>query len=280
MKKYFPLLVLVVTICVVCILDLAQAQEEQGLYFQEIDRFDAPEAHQGIAVDEKYFYAVDNQAIGKYDKKTGELVDTWVGEKDGPIIHLDSGMVLNGKLYAANSNWPDSPMTSSVEIWNTKTMEHIGSHSFGIRWGSCTWVDRHDGAWWAVFANYSRVFDRNQSPYGNSYWTTLIKFDDHWQWQEGWIFPEEVIKRALPMSISGGSWGEDGLLYASGHDHPEIYALKLPEAGSTLELQDTLPINSNGQGIAWDRSNPGLIYAISRPDKQVIVSQLTNREIN
>ena len=79
------------------------------------------------------------------------------------------------------------------------------------------------------------------------------------------------------MSISGGTWGDDGLLYVTGHDLPEVYALKIPQAGSTLELKETLPINNNGQGIAWDRSNPGVMYAISRPKKQVIVSQLMKK---
>ena len=55
-------------------------------------------------------------------------------------------------------------MTSSVEIWDAATMQHVGSHSFGIMWGSNTWIDRHDGAWWVTFANYSRVFGQNQKP--------------------------------------------------------------------------------------------------------------------
>jgi hypothetical protein len=244
---------------------------------EETARFDAPEAHQGVAVDENYFYPVTNRAIGKYDKKTGKLVDRWEGPKDGPITHLDSGAVVDGKLYCAHANWHDWPMVSSVEIWDPKTMGHIGTHSFGIMLGSCTWIDRYDGHWWGVFANYSRVFGRDQRPYGNSYWTTLVKFNDNWQRLEAWIFPEEVIKRALPMSISGGSWGPDGLLYCTGHDNPELYSLKLPKAGSILELVEIVPINNHGQGIAWDRSDPGVIYAISRPDKQVVVSKLKKK---
>jgi hypothetical protein len=76
--------------------------------------FIIPEANQGVGVDDKYFYAVDNQTIAKYDKKTGKLVKKWQGEKKGPIIHLDSAMLMDGKIYCAHSNYSEWPMTSSV----------------------------------------------------------------------------------------------------------------------------------------------------------------------
>lgn len=244
----------------------------------ELARFDAPEARQGVAVDAQHFYAVTDRAIGKYDKQSGALVAKWEGPRDGPIIHLDSGVVLDGKLYAAHSNYPNEPMTSSVEIYDASTLKPIGSHSFGIMWGSLTWIDRHDGAWWAVFANYSRVFGQSQRPYGNSYWTTLIRFDDKWQWQQGWIFPSNIIKRSEPMSISGGSWGPDGLLYVTGHDHAEVYALRLPRQGSILEHVETIPFAVEGQGIAFDRSQPGVLYGISRSKSQVVAARLRQKE--
>ena len=250
----------------------AAAQSARELV--EVARFAAPEARQGVAVDRDHFYAITDRGIGKYDKTSGALLAKWESPKNGPIIHLDSGVVVDGKLYAAHSNYPAEPMTSSVEIYDAATLEHIGSHSFGIMWGSLTWLDRHDGAWWAVFANYSRVFGPSQRPYGNSYWTTLIKLDDKWQWQQGWIFPSNIIQRSEPMSVSGGSWGPDGLLYVTGHDHPEVYALKLPQAGSILEHVETLPFAINGQGIAWDRSRSGVLYGISRPNAQVVAAQL------
>jgi hypothetical protein len=98
----------------------------------QIVEFAVPEANQGVGVDACHFYAVDNYAIGKYDKTTGKLVKKWEGPKSGPIVHLDSAMVMNGKLYAAHSNYPDWPMTSSLEIFDVDSMEHVGTHSFGI----------------------------------------------------------------------------------------------------------------------------------------------------
>ncbi len=245
-------------------------------HFREIARFDAVEAHQGVAVDSQHFYAISNRTIGKYEKATGTQVDRWEGAASGPIIHLDSGVISNDTLVCAHSNYPGVPMTSSVELWDAETLEHTGAHSFGIHRGSCTWIDRHNGYWWAVFANYNRVFGRSREAYGNSYWTSLVKFNDNWQWLESWVFPDSVIRRALPMSISGGSWGPDDRLYCTGHDRKEIYVLALPEAGSTLRLLDILPVPVPGQGIAWDRSEPGVLYGIDRAHKQVVTMQLTS----
>ncbi len=267
------LLLLLLSVLLLSVLPL-QAQETGQKYFEETSRFNAPEAFQGVGVDENHFYAVTNQAIGKYEKKTGNLAGQWKGPKDGPIIHLDSAVVVEGKLYCAHSNYPESPMTSSVEIWDTKTMKHIGTRSFGIHWGSLTWIDRYNGSWWTVFANYNQIFGSSQAAYGNTRWTTMVKFDDNWQWQQAWVLPAKLTPKFGVMSNSGGSWGPDGLLYLSGHDPAEVYVMKLPEAGSVLEWIDTIPLNIAGQGIAWDRSDPGTIYGIIRSKLQVTSSRL------
>jgi hypothetical protein len=146
MGKY--LLIAALTLGCVAIASTGNGQKPPTKKFEEIVRFEAAEARQGVAVDAQHFYAVTDLGIGKYDKKTGKLVAKWESPKGGPFIHLDSGVILDGKLYASHSNYPQEPMTSSVEIWDAVTMQHIGSHSFGIMWGSCTWIDRHDGAWW------------------------------------------------------------------------------------------------------------------------------------
>jgi len=166
-------------------------------------------------------------------------------------------------------------MTSSVEVWDTQTLRHIGTHSFGILGGSCTWIDRYQGYWWVVFAHYERfkpILNKGKS------WTTLVKFDDDWQMIASWVFPAEVLEMFDAMSNSGGSWGSDSFLYCSGHDRPEVYVLKLPEAGSVLELVNIIPISSAGQGLAWDRTDPRMIYTIIRGHKQVVVSTLRASE--
>ena len=99
-------------LCAAAALPAAQSARE----LEEFGRFNAVEARQGVAVDADHFYAVTDRGIGKYDKWTGAAVAKWESPKDGPIIHLDSAVVVDGKLYAAHSNYPQEPMTSSVEI--------------------------------------------------------------------------------------------------------------------------------------------------------------------
>lgn len=237
-----------------------------------IARWDAPEATQGVAVDDTHFYAIANSTIGKYDKQTGERIALWKASDEYPLTHLNAGVIFDGKLYCSHSNYPHYPETSSVEIFDTKTLEHLGNHSFGFYEGSLTWVDQKDGAWWAVFAHYTRE-DGDALTKPHTY-TSLVKFDKQWRRLGGWVFPDEVLERFAPNSCSGGGWGPAGFLYGTGHDLGELYQMQLPQAGSTLKLVQTIKLEITGQAIAWDRSQPGIIYGISRPKRQVIVSRL------
>ena len=232
---------------------------------EQIGEFPVPEANQGIGVDDRHFYAIDNAAIAKYDKKTGKLVKKWSGDpKKGPIYHLDSAMVMDGKIYTAHSNYPQWPMTSSVEIFDAETLEPAGSHSFGIAYGSLTWLDYKDGAWWATFANYDRLLGPNKTPYGHKLNTVMVKMDKQFRTLQVWTLPKAILDKFEEMSNSGGSWGPDGYLYLTGHDPAELYRMRLPKQGAILELVDVIPMNIRGQGIAWDRSQPGVIYGIIR----------------
>jgi hypothetical protein len=243
----------------------------QNTTFHEINKFKAIEAHQGIAVDQNYFYAIGTRTIGKYSKHSGKLIKRWEATEKYPIIHLDSGVIFGNKLYCGHSNYPNLPMTSSVEIWDKETLEHQNSISFGISEGSCTWVDRFNNAWWVCFAHYNKT---GGYPNKDNRWTVLNTYNDIWQKIESWTFPEDLLHRFGEYSCSGGSWGPDNRLYVSGHNLPELYALQLPKAGSILELVTIYPIHNRGQGIAWDRTENNIIYSIHRANKEVIVNQL------
>lgn len=238
--------------------------------FEEVRRFDAAAARQGVAVDAGHFYAIADRSIEKYDKRSGERVAAWAAPEGGGIVHLNSGVVLDGRLYCAHSNYPGVPMWSSVEVFDTDPLAHVDSHSFGIDTGSATWVDRHDGLWWVGFANYD---GRGGTPGRGPSWTSVVAFDSAWRRVAGYVFPAEVVSRFEGRSNSGGAWGDDGLLYATGPDAPELYVLRLPGAGSLLELVEVVPIGAAGQGLAWDRSRPGVLFTIVKRDRQVIESR-------
>ena len=253
----------------------AFVQERPQRQFKETQRYAAPEAGQAVAVDEQHFYAIVNSRIAKYDRQTGKRVAVWKADAERPLRHLNSGIVRDGKLYCANSNFPDWPETSSVEIWDTKTMQHIDSHSLGIcAEGSLTWIEPVEEGWYAVFANYSKKV--NDNPHAKTHRATqLVRYDKQWRRTAGWVFPKSVLDRFDPHSCSGGGFGPQGKLYCTGHDLGEIYQLEFPKAGSTLRLVETIAAPITGQGIAFgsDPSGKKSIWGIDRRKRQVVSAE-------
>lgn len=239
----------------------------------EIKRFKIKTAQQGVAVDRDHFYVINNSSITKHLKDDGREVARWDGKAEG-IKHLNSGTIIKGKLYCANSNFPAHPMAGSIEIFDPKTLKHIDTHSFGIGNGSVTWIDAKDGFWWIGFAHYS---GKHAAEGKDTRWTTLVKYSKDWVQLESWIYPEDIIQQFMPMSNSGGSWGDNGYLYCTGHDKEELYVMKLPTSGYTLQHVKTIPTTIHGQGIAIDRAvkNKLVIYGLSdRKESSVIVSEI------
>jgi hypothetical protein len=256
---------------------LASPQELEARLLRTYDAFDA---NQGVAVDRSHFYAVDNTSITKHSRETGAPLLQFAGADGGPLIHQDSGAIHRGRLYAAHSNYSESPMESSVEVFDAGTLNHVESHSFGIDRGSLTWIDRApDGSWWAGFANYDQVFDGEV--YGETDNTQVVKMNDRFEVIEGYTIPKEILDRFRPMSNSGGSWGPDGRLWITGHDLGEAYVMEPPRAGSELRWIATVRLPGvEGQGIAWDLSGPRpTLWAIKRSTKQVLQFEVPYRDI-
>lgn len=238
-----------------------------------LKKFEVKEAKQAVAVDAVHFYVINNSTISKHTKADGKQVGSWDGTKEG-IVHLNSGVVINGKLYCANSNYPEIPMTSSVEIFDVKTLTHVDTHSFGIaQHGSLTWLDQKDGHWFIGFAHYA---GKEASEGRDVRWTSLVKYDLEWRQVEAWVFPKNLIDLFTPKSNSGGAWGTDGQLYCTGHDRAEVYVLKLPASGYTLQHVATLPASIEGQGIAIDKSDKSrqMLYGINRSTHTITVSAI------
>ena len=117
-----------------------------GWRYEETGRIKAPEARQGVAADAEFLYPIGNHYVGKYRKDTGEQVAHWECPEDEPLRHVNAGIVFNGELYGAHSNYPDVPHRSSVEVWDTATLTHKRSISLGETDGSLTWVVRRNGS--------------------------------------------------------------------------------------------------------------------------------------
>ncbi|MEZ5386744.1 MAG: DUF1080 domain-containing protein [Prosthecobacter sp.] len=247
--------------------DKMLAGKEGTWKHEELKRFKADEAHQGVAVDGEHFYAITNAAIGKYRKDTGERVGGWKETKDGHIKHLNAGLILDGKLWCAHSNYPEMPMKSSVEVWDPKTMQHLESIDLTDAGGSLTWVDRRDGEWFACFAQYAKTGDPAR--------TRVLRFDTQWKKTGELGFPPEMIAKFGKNSSSGGSFGPNRHLFITGHDAQELYMLDFPVTGDVWTWRTAIPISAHGQAFAWDRSEPGVLYSIDRKTHEVIVSRVS-----
>jgi outer membrane protein assembly factor BamB len=234
---------------------------------RNLEHFKAPEAHQGVAVDETFFYAIANREIAKYRKADGVRVAQWQDGKGGRFIHLNAGVVKDGKLYAAHSNFPQIPMRSSVEIWDAGTLQHVSNHDFGETDGSLTWVNYHAGHWYAGFAQYAK---KGGQPNRGPEWTRVVQYDDDWRLLKEWKFPKELTDRFTPYSCSCAGFGPGGFLYATGHDAREVYVLEISESDSVLKWKATIPVSFEGQGFAWDPARPGVLYGISRKGHEVV----------
>ena len=181
---------------VLLVTTLASAEQPQRV-FRELRHFATEEAHQAAAVDAAHFYAINNRSIGKYDKQTGKPVARWKAPDDSHLRHMNSGVVLDGKLYCAHSNWPAEPTKNSIEIFDAKTLDHLESRKLPQTEGAVTWVDLRDSHWWIVLAFYGDETSVQR--------TTLLRLDDKWQVSASWKFPPQVVKRFVPYSNSGGA---------------------------------------------------------------------------
>jgi hypothetical protein len=252
---------------------LRPARSQQRLVATEIGRWSIPEANQAAAVDAKHFYGIGNRVLVKHRKDNGERVAQWSSPKDGPIVHFNFGYVEGHRLVLAHSNFPQLPPASSLETHDTRTLQLIASDSLGVRPGSLTWAVRRRRSWWACFAYYN---DQGTMPGFDQRSTYVGEFDDRWQMRRSWLFPSEFIATWGVSSSSGGDWGEDDLLYATGHDAPELHVMRLPRQGVVLEHVTTIEVPFEGQGWAWDRSARGdrIIYGISRARKEVVAARI------
>jgi hypothetical protein len=224
--------------------------------------FDAAEADQGVAADTSHFYAVGNTIIAKYAIASGSRAGQWEGPRNGLIRHLNSCLADAGRIWCANSNYSQTPMGSSIEIFDAATLRHADSRSLGmLDEGSLTWFDRYRGGWIAGFAHY----DANGGvPFKDHRFSSVVTFDAEWRRTGGWLFPASVLDRMAPYAASGGAIGPDGFLYLLGHDRPEMYVVARQPMGPTLIHVATIALEAEGQAFSWAQDGSRTVFAIDR----------------
>lgn len=224
--------------------------------------FDAPEASQGVGADRRYFYAVGNTVVAKYEIASGRRVGEWTGPRNGLIRHLNSCLAQRGRLWCANSNYSLTPMGSSVEVFDTSRLGHRESHSLGMTdEGSLTWLDQYRDGWMAGFAHYDAA---GGVPFKNHRFSSVVTYDKAWRRTGGWLFPATVLERMAPHAASGGAVGPDGWLYLLGHDRPELYVVARPPMGPVLIHVATIDLEAEGQAFSWAQDGSRTVFAVDR----------------
>jgi hypothetical protein len=213
--------------------------------------------NQGVAVGKKYFYAISNTSIQQCDKSTGRVLKKWQADtakkEFAHFKHLNSGTVVGDKLYCAHSRYGIDPNDCSVEIWNIAAgaLEHERTIPLPRIYGSLTWIDiDQKGDWWMCYAVYGKNKNRQ---------TKLLKYRyeaGKFIMQQAFSFPDEVVSQWGRMSCSGGSWGPDGILYTTGHDHPSVYLLQVENGAKEMDfLGEVKGLEIEGQAISWERGS-------------------------
>jgi hypothetical protein len=241
----------------------------------EVRRLHAPEARQGVIADTKSVYAIDNSNIARYDKKTGRKTGQW---RTDPVrfSHLNSCSLRKHLLVCANSNYPQTPMASSIIWLDTRSMQPVQVHELGRAFGSLTWIEWQKGSWWACFAHY----DGRGGQQGYDHRATLlVRYDRNFKAQATYRFPDSVLSRFAPRSSSGGAWNSDGFLYVTGHDKRELYVLQVPVRGATLTHVATIETQTEGQAIGWDPSMPRMLWSIERSATSAVASVIPRVKI-
>lgn len=225
--------------------------------YAETGRLKSEHAAQAAAADRDTVYAVSSTTVAAYDRKTGKLLGTSTGRAE----HLNSAFVKDGKVYCAHSNYPKTPETSEVRVFDPATRKLDVFHDFKNPPGSLVW-NVHDGkTWWCCFAHYGKDNAK----------TVLVRYADGFREEARWTFPKAVVDDWDGMSASGGVWDGDTLLVTH-HHWKVLYRLRVPREGRELELVEALTCPFPGQGIAADPLTGGLV-GIDRGARAVVFAR-------
>lgn len=249
---------------------LALAAMASGGATAPLERIAAPEANQGVAAGRRVVYAISNHEIGVYDKAGGQRIDHWEGDPRH-FRHMNSCTLDGRRLVCAASNYPDVPQRSMVEVFDAAPLRHRRTIPLEGFPGSLTVLTRHGGSWWAVFANYD---GKGGEPGRDHRATLLVEMDAQFREKRRFFFPASVLDRFAPRSCSGAQWGSDGLLYVTGHDRPEVYALRVPATGTVLTHVASYAMATNGQAIDWDPVRRGVLWSIERAGREMVAARI------
>lgn len=110
--------------------DTAPSKPAGAWRHEELRRFKAEEARQGVAVDAEFFYAITNEAIGKYRKDNGAKAGEWKDTNEGSF-GPDGNLFITG--HDAQELYVLGPPRKGADIpW--KAAIPISAHGQAFAW--------------------------------------------------------------------------------------------------------------------------------------------------
>ena len=152
------------------------AAQLSGQEWKASRQFNAREAHQAAAADHDFVYAITNDQVAKFNRKSLDFI----GKSQGEAHHLNSGFFWKRHLYCAHSNsalYDEGSERSQIKLLDVETMQLTTFKDFGDYGGSLTWAVFHEGHWWCNFARYS---DENAKTFLARF---IVDEDDQWREQ-------------------------------------------------------------------------------------------------
>ena len=249
-----------------------------GPAFAELATFPAPEAHQAVAVDADHFYAIGNRVVAQYDRRTGERVAVVEAGPDLPLVHLNGGVVRNGRLLCSHSNFPHAPFTGSVERF---ALEPAAARAVDQPRGDDRVAHRRRRARRRQPADRLRPLRTAARPRLRHRRRPDRGAGPHRAGRDGGLGAAGVAaSTACGRTRSAGRACGRGRRRPAGCGSPattaaEVYRVRVPPAGSELILEAVHPAPIAGQGIAWDPSEPGVLWGTRRGEGLVVKMRLT-----
>jgi len=84
------------------------------------------------------------------------------------------------------------------------------------------------------------------------------------------LIGQAIGSEARDRGVTAVAIGRDGRLYATGHDHTELYVLDIPKGGGALKLVATVDIPVPGQAIVFDPGDKGVMFGVDRARREVV----------
>ena len=152
-------------------------------------------------------------------------------------------------------------MGSSVEVFDPASLDHVQSHSLGMRdEGSLTWFDRYRDGWIAGFAHY----DKNGGvAFKDHSFSSVVTFDAEWRRTGGWLLPRARSSGWRPTPRREARSVPTGGSTCSATTGPRCMSSPADD-GADADAHRDHRLEVEGQAFSWAQDGTRTIFAIDR----------------